>query len=366
MNFPLAAPHILEPEFFADTIGSAAENMLTAAHALGATRAAAALRAWAVPYLYRGAENAYASRQDPVPQINRTLEQLTEFLHSAARLNFHALGVDEADFALDIADQAAVEKTTGQHYGNLFRTFSAASFWEEPAQLLRARLKRNDVEVSRLATQTVLDAGCGGGRYTAAWRALGAREAVGIDISPINIANAAERVKAAELDGIRFQEGSVLALPCADDSFDIVFSNGVLHHTVDWKTGLTEALRVMKPGGLGFLYLIEKPGGLHWTVIEVLRALMKDEQHETARLALHLLGLPDNRIFYMLDHVMVPMNERLTPHEISEQLSAVGATEIRRLTRGTDFDRVEQIWRKEPFAAVNFGVGENRFVFSKN
>ena len=194
----------------------------------------------------------------------------------------------------------------------------------------------------------------------------GARQAIGVDVSPINIQSARQRVQAAQLDHIEFQEGSVLALPFAENSFDIVFSNGVLHHTVDWRTGLQEALRVLKPGGWGWLYLIEKPGGLYWTIIEVLRALMQQERHETARRALQLLWLPDNRIFYMLDHIMAPVNERLTAKEISAQLAAAGATHIRRLTRGTDFDRNERLWRQEPFASLNFGVGEQRFVFSKS
>lgn len=370
MDFPRAAAFILEPEFFAETIGPAAEAFLQAAHELGTTRWAAVTRAWCIPYVYRGMEKAFDSQQEPVAQINQVFTLLTEFLQTAARVDFPVIGAETVGAELSNselhADQAAVERVTGKHYGNLFRTFSATSFWEEPAALLRARLERNDVDLARLPEQTVLDAGCGGGRYTAAWRSLGVKEAVGVDVSPINIQSAQQRVKDAQLENIRFQEGSVLALPFAADSFDIVYSNGVLHHTVDWKTGLAEAVRVMKPGGLGFLYLIEKPGGLYWTIVEVLRALMHNEHHENARQALQMLGLPENRIFYMLDHIMAPVNERLTPEEISEQLAAVGATNIRRLTRGTDFDRIERLWRGEAFAALNFGAGENRFVFSKS
>lgn len=365
MPFPHADAHILEPEFFAETLGPAAETFLESAHELGATRWASITRAWCIPYIYRAIERAFDSGQEPIAQINQAFAQLTAFLRTAMHHSINTLGADEQAWHVDDTDRTAVETVTGQHYGNLFRTFSAASFWEEPAALLRARLERNGIELTRLSEQTILDAGCGGGRYTAAWRALGARQATGVDISPINIASAQQQVNEAGLDQIQFQEGSVLALPFADDTFDLVYSNGVLHHTVDWRTGLAEALRVMKPGGLGWLYLIEKPGGIYWTVIEVLRALMHDERHETARLALQMLDLPNNRIFYMLDHIMAPVNERLTPEEINTQLATVGATQIRRLERGADFDRIERLWRKEPFAPLNFGAGENRFVFSK-
>jgi len=67
-----------------------------------------------------------------------------------------------------------------------------------------------------------------------------------------------------------FEHGNVLALPFATSGFAIVFSNGVLHHTVDWEQGVKELVRVLKPGGLGWLYLIENPGGLFWDIIEVL------------------------------------------------------------------------------------------------
>ena len=70
-------------------------------------------------------------------------------------------------------------------------------------------------------------------------------------------------------------------------------------------------------------------------------------------------------VFYMLDHVMAPINDRLTPKEIEDELAKAGAKEIRRLTRGTDFDRIEAIYQKKPYAKEHFGVGENRHVFTK-
>jgi len=262
-------------------------------------------------------------------------------------------------------DRDTIEDSTGNHYGRLFRDFSKTAFWEEPVKLLNMRLERNGIELPRLLQMDVLDAGCGGGRYTVAWKQLGARSAMGVDISSIGISSAQHRVQDAGMHGISFKQGSVLELPFPEKSFDIVYSNGVLHHTVNWKKGISEIVRVLKPGGMGWLYLIESPGGLFWATIDVLRDLMMDEDREFARLTLKLLGIPDNRIFYMLDHVMVPINIRLMPEEIEKCLVESGATRIRRLTRGTDFDRIEKIYQDEPFAAVKYGVGENRYVFTR-
>lgn len=324
------------------------------------------IKAASVPYLFNGMERCFDSRQEPVAEINRLLMNLASFFALNAEIGFAQLASPSHSGEESIEDSGGhLESITGEHYGQLFKNFSADSYWNEPARLLKLRMDRNGIELPGLSNTRVLDAGCGGGRYTAAWRLLGAKEAVGVDISPLNVATARQRIAQSDLGGVAFEQGNVLELPFPDDSFDIVFSNGVLHHTVDWRAGVAECLRALKPGGLGWLYLIENPGGLFWDVIEILRVITRGLDKEMARRALQLLGTPANRIFYMLDHVLVPINIRLSPEEIVECLENAGATQIRRLTRGADFDRIERIHRRDPFAGIKYGVGENRFTFSK-
>jgi ubiquinone/menaquinone biosynthesis C-methylase UbiE len=340
--------------------------LLDASRALGLTRWASIARAWCVPYLFSGMEQVFASNREPVAGIIGLFGKLSSSLQSAATNDIDQPESLSAQTGTEgEIEQATIEELTGKHYGRLFQAFSRSSFWDEPALLLRTRLERNDIDVSRLSKREVLDAGCGGGRYSVAWRLIGAGSVVGVDISSLGIASARQRVDEVGLDGISFLKGSVLELAFADDGFDVVFSNGVLHHTMDWKKGVAELVRVLKPGGTGWLYLIENPGGLFWAVIEVLREMMKDEDREFARISLQMLGIPDNRIFYMLDHVMAPINLRLTPGEIEQSLLSAGATQIRRLSRGADFDRIERIYQKEPFAEAKYGIGENRYVFTK-
>ena len=346
----------------AGPIAANARAAVAAARALGQTPMASILRAWCVPYLFHEMERAFAADEDPVAAINRRLAHLAQVLTAAHEGGFASFmaGAEAGDGAAD-----AVEAVTGEHYGWLFKAFSSKSFFDEPLHLLRTRLERNDIDLAGLEEKTVLDAGCGGGRYTVAWRLLGARAVVGVDISEVGLADARARVVAAEVEGVRFVQSNVLTLPFGDDAFDVVFSNGVLHHTLDWRQGVEELVRVLKPGGMGWLYLIENHGGLFWDVIEILRVITHGEPRDLARATLHLMGLPANRVFYMLDHVMVPINVRLTPDEIRTALADAGATGIRRLTRGTDFDRVEQIYQGRPHAETKYGVGENRFIFTK-
>jgi SAM-dependent methyltransferase len=305
-------------------------------------------------------EAVFATDRDPTAGLEALFNRLTTYL-TASRSS----GMTELGAASPHLTSAAVEHTTGEHYGRLFREFDANAFAGEPARLLRQRLERNEVVLPDLKTARVLDAGCGGGRYSVAWHLLGAGEVVGVDLSEPGIADARARADAMQLRGVRFDREDVVELALPTSSFDIVFSNGVLHHTRDWERGITNLVRVLKPQCLGWLYLIENPGGYFWDVIELLREVMRGEVHEQARVAVAGLGIPANRVFYMLDHVMVPINLRLTAQEISEALSGAGARNVRRLERGADFDRVERIHQGDPFATMKYGSGEHRFVFTK-
>ncbi len=348
------------------SIEVSSKALLDASNRLGSKRLASFTRACVIPLIFDSMERAFGTDKEPVGEINSLLELLAVYFNSAGRSGICEPGAASIPAEIGGSEfSEPVENVTGNHYGRLFSAFSTESFWQETVHLLKTRLDRNGIDITNIGQMKVLDAGCGGGRYTVAWRQLGAKAAVGVDISSIGLESARKRVTDNNLADIEFQIASVLELPFPDNSFEIVFSNGVLHHTVDWKAGISELVRVLKPGGLGWLYLIENPGGLFWGLIDVMRELMKNENKEFARLSLKMIGIPDNRIFYMLDHVMVPINIQLTPAEIEDALKTAGAVDIRRLQRGTDFDRIESIYRRDPYAEVKYGVGENRYVFTK-
>ncbi len=355
----------IAPCLVGGVIASSARAFVKACDSLGTSRWAHVLRALSVPYAYAGTERAFAASADPVPAVNDFFQRLADFLESTRRHGFPGPAVPNDEGVVKESESTAIEETTGNHYGYLFRDFSASSFWDEPVQLLRTRLERNNIQLRDIQRSYVLDAGCGGGRYAYAWRVLGAKHVTAIDISDIGLDDGKRRGEQAGITGVQFQKGNVLAMPFENNAFDVVFSNGILHHTADWERGVSELVRVLKPGGLGWLYVIENPGGLFWDVIEVLRVITRAVPRHIARSTLQALGVPRNRMFYMLDHVMVPINVRLSPEEVERALVAAGARDIRRLNRGADFDRVERIFQNELWARIKYGVGENRYVFSK-
>lgn len=89
----------------------------------------------------------------------------------------------------------------------------------------------------------ILDAGCGTGGSALFLRRYG--QVVGLDLAP----------EAIELSALRptgqLARGSVLALPFADESFDLVTSFDVLYHrgVPDESTALREVYRLLRPGG---------------------------------------------------------------------------------------------------------------------
>jgi SAM-dependent methyltransferase len=101
-----------------------------------------------------------------------------------------------------------------------------------------------------LKGKLVLDVGCGMGRFAEVATRWGAR-VVGVDLS------AAAEVAAknlADRDFVAFQS-DVFALPFAPESFDVIYSIGVLHHTPDCEAAVKTLAKYLKPGGLLVVWL---------------------------------------------------------------------------------------------------------------
>ncbi len=348
------APNIKSAPYAEQAVG-----FIQAAAGLGDEPFDDLLRVLSTYTLYHEKEKIEKSGCDPIPQIQTTLEENRIFLEHGGQLGPQLVS------SLLKEDFSSLEHATGEHYGNLFSEFDDYFFFEEPLLLLTERFERNGISTESFAGKTALDAGCGGGRYTFALKKMGFESVTGVDISTTGLSNAVRRQAEKGIDGVQFEEASVLNLPFENNSFDFVFSNGVLHHSTNLVKGIQELLRVLKPGGRGFLYLIEDPGGIYWDVIEILRCVLRNVDFRFARSVLTLLGVPPNRRFFILDHIMAPINIRSACGEIEAWLQGAGASDIRRLERGTDFDRCERVFQNAPFAETLFGIGEQRYFFRK-
>lgn len=109
----------------------------------------------------------------------------------------------------------------------------------------------------------VLEIGCGAGFDAYNITREGAIY-TGIDITPENIERTRTHLGFFGLDG-EILEADAENLPyTGGGEFDIVYSNGVLHHTPDMKKSFSEAYRILKNNGEFYVILYHKNSIFHW------------------------------------------------------------------------------------------------------
>lgn len=124
-------------------------------------------------------------------------------------------------------------------------------YYEELWQRLPADVRPPDWEIRRrfLLSEVrrgdrALDLGCGAGEFTAVLAAAGAHP-VGVDVAEAALARA--RPKHPKADFRLVPIGG--PLPFEDNAFDLVWASEVIEHVADTARWLSEARRVLAPGG---------------------------------------------------------------------------------------------------------------------
>lgn len=112
--------------------------------------------------------------------------------------------------------------------------------------------------------QTILDAGCGGGRNVGWWLHQG-REVWGVDQQPEVVAALHAHLEAQwpTYPTARFVVGDLADLPFAAHTFDLVICSAVLHFAdsrATFELWLDELWRVLRPGGHFFARLASSEG----------------------------------------------------------------------------------------------------------
>jgi ubiquinone/menaquinone biosynthesis C-methylase UbiE len=166
--------------------------------------------------------------------------------------------------------------------------------------------------VSIKKTDTILDAGCGGGRTVNKLAAMASGGKVhGIDYSEESV-TAAHRNNTRWIDigRVSIREGSVSQLPFADNSFDLVTAIETHLFWPDLPNDFREIFRVLKPGGALLIVAEIYKGGKH---LEGVRKAIFDK------------------------HLAANMN-LLTPDEHRELLTSAGFSDVQ------IFEELDQGW----------------------
>lgn len=103
--------------------------------------------------------------------------------------------------------------------------------------------------------KSVLDVGCGDGRFLAALQARGAAHVTGLETDPVAAHLARRRTSATII------EGALETADLPDAGFDLVSLLHVLEHVPDPRQTLAHAWRVLRPGGA---LLLAQPNAASW------------------------------------------------------------------------------------------------------
>jgi ubiquinone/menaquinone biosynthesis C-methylase UbiE len=102
--------------------------------------------------------------------------------------------------------------------------------------------------------RTFLEIGCGRGAGACMLLEEFYPEAIhAMDLDEGMISEATRYLTPVQRGKINLYVGDTFHLPHRDASMDAVFGFGVLHHLSDWRGGVMEIARVLKPGGIYFL-----------------------------------------------------------------------------------------------------------------
>ncbi len=122
-----------------------------------------------------------------------------------------------------------------------------------------------EMPLAELKGKRVLEIGPGAGGHSALFARYGALvSSADITWKRAQSTNAKFRLMGEMAEGCNALQSDAENPPFPDDSFDLVYSNGVLHHTNDTARAVGEAFRVLKPGGKAVIMLYCKSSWHYW------------------------------------------------------------------------------------------------------
>ena len=114
-----------------------------------------------------------------------------------------------------------------------------------------------ELDKLNLKDKKVLEIGIGQAADSEKIIRLGGRWS-GLDLTNEAVFRAKKRFSLKNIEYDDIKQGSALNIPYPDNTFDIIYSHGVLHHIPEIKKASSEILRVLKPNGRLVIMLYNK------------------------------------------------------------------------------------------------------------
>jgi SAM-dependent methyltransferase len=190
------------------------------------------------------------------------------------------------------AAQAQTEEAFGYKWAKR-DTYESAAVQDASRNWLLERYCGGDPSVLDLwlsgGRKLILDAGCGAGHSALLLfgERLRAHDYLGVDISSA-VEVARRRFAERNIPG-DFLRHDLLTLPIPDGSVDLIFSEGVLHHTDDTESAMKALARKVRPGGRFAFYVYAKKAVIREFTDDHVRQALKTLSDDEAWRALEPL-----------------------------------------------------------------------------
>jgi ubiquinone/menaquinone biosynthesis C-methylase UbiE len=165
----------------------------------------------------------------------------------------------------------------GEVYGKE-REFGTREFFDEVERHRYeeyAPWMRGVMGFDQFAGARLLEVGCGMGTDLLQF-ARGGAHCTGIDLTPRSIEISRHRFDLYGMPG-DFALSDAERLSFADETFDVFYSNGVLHHTPETGSAVREAHRVLKPGGTAKVMLYHRNSWAYWVDLILKQGIYRRE-----------------------------------------------------------------------------------------
>ena len=134
--------------------------------------------------------------------------------------------------------------------------------------------KKLDEEIPYHAN--LLEAGCGTGQLSISLSRFG-RSIYGIDLSKGSLIEAKKFIDRNKIQNVKLYRMNIFKLCFPKNYFDVIISNGVLHHTFNAKLAFKKLIYHLKPGGVIVIGLYHKYGRLIQNIRQILIRLFGEK-----------------------------------------------------------------------------------------
>lgn len=234
----------------------------------------------------------------------------------------------------DSATKLSIQEFWGTLYKTVYSSHDKECKKEEFLELLpkleslfyhRQHLSVVEMPINEINGKKVLEIGSGAGAHSTFFGWLGA-EMFSMDITLERVVATAKKIDFLETSKNICLQADAEQLPFPDEFFDVVFSNGVLHHTPETGKAIDEVYRVLKPGGKAVIMLYAKNSFYYWVILFFLKGIVSGNIFKSR----NWLGKVTEWMSREPQKVFNPVTKVFTANEVCRLFSGFNTVKIRK------------------------------------